>query len=71
MKTYKINIIEHNEAQIEVEADNVEDAEEKVREMYENGDINMLDVGYGDNGYVDFIPEATDPINPHNNHHVQ
>jgi hypothetical protein len=51
---YKVNIIEHGEAQIEIEAESEDEAEEKAREMYDNGEVDMSAIGYGDNGYVDF-----------------
>jgi hypothetical protein len=53
MKIYKVNVIEYNEAHIEIEADTEQQAEEKAREMYENGEI-LMDDYFNDNGYVDF-----------------
>ena len=60
MKIYKVNIIEHNEAQIEVEAENEDKAEEKAREMYDKGEI-MMDEYWRDNGYVDFLVDHSEP----------
>jgi hypothetical protein len=54
MKIYKVNVIEYNEAQIEIEAESEGEAQEKAREMYENGEIRM-DEYINDNGYVDCV----------------
>ncbi len=43
MKIYKVNILESNAARIEVEAEDEWEAEEKAREMYECGMIDMTD----------------------------
>lgn len=58
MKTYKVNIIEHGEAQVEVEAKDEYEAEEKAREQYECGAVFMD--GIGANDYVDFWVERAD-----------
>ncbi len=58
MKTYKVNIIEHGELQVEVEAKDEREAEEKARTLYENGDVLMA--GSGANDDLDFLIDRTE-----------
>jgi len=53
MPKFKVNIIEHGERQVEIEAKTEYDAIEKAEEMYRNGNIRMD--GLGDNDYVDYL----------------